>query len=89
MTVEQISFLILFRTSTDLMNKIRHTSTTGSSKWAIELSIVSLSLHFTVPWRVPDSPLDSDHCVIIVDIHTRSRELQSTIAKFNKDKLQA
>ena len=67
----------------NLTNDGGHTRATDTSKSAIELTIISPSLQPILSWNISDSPVDSDHCVITTNIPTRSREPQSTIAKFN------
>ena len=49
--------------------------------------IASPSLQPILSWNVTDSPLCSEHCMITVNIQSKSSELQTTITKFNINKV--
>ena len=68
------------------MNDGRHTRTTGTSKSAIDLTKVSPFLQPILSSNASSNSLDSDHCVITINIATRSREPHITITKFNTTK---
>jgi len=52
----------------NLLNDGRPTRTSGNSSSAIDLTLVSPQLHPLLDWSVTDSPLDSDHCLITIDL---------------------
>lgn len=67
----------------NILNDGRHTRTDGFSRTAIDLTIVSPSIQHILTWNVTDSPLDSDHCLITINIQNENLNTPTKIKKYN------
>ena len=67
----------------NILNDGIRTRTSGTSKWANDLTIASPSLQPILSLNVTDTPLRSDHCKITVYVQRNNSEPQITITKSN------
>ena len=67
----------------NILNNCNATRISGSSRYSIDLSIISPSLQPQIEWLVSESPLDSDHCIIEMKIQTGVQRGQDEYKTFN------
>jgi len=70
----------------NILNNGNANRLSGTSRSAIDLSIVSPSLQPQSDWTVDESPLDSDHCPIEIKIQTGQHNPGNEIKMYNLKK---
>ena len=67
----------------NVLNNGSPTRISNLSNSVIDLSIVSPSLQPQIEWAVSESPLDSDHCLITMKLHTGVEQQEEETSHFN------